>query len=239
MRSRPGSGISELAGRKRCLLIESRPANSEIPKCLTPDEAEKGVTMKLCWLGLLIGLLHSVVATTAACAADWGTLKGRFVLDGPLPDQSKLQINKDVEFCGKHEPRSEKLVVSLRIEFNWKIFEAHKKDSPRCPKGQHLSDSVSRFLLTLFRQYLIIAFVNTVGQTLVTWWKFLGRVFFGAFRTLKLHCVVKEFKNLVRERHVSSLHGPAAWYAIVPANLPVALALADPPKWANNRTHHT
>ena len=57
--------------------------------------------------------VNLVVAVTSAvtCAADWGSLKGRFVLDGPLPEQPKLQINKDVEFCGKHEPRSEKLVV--------------------------------------------------------------------------------------------------------------------------------
>ena len=46
-----------------------------------------------------------------ADAADWGNLKGRFVLDGESPERPVLQINKDVEFCGQHEPRSEKLVV--------------------------------------------------------------------------------------------------------------------------------
>lgn len=44
-------------------------------------------------------------------AADWGTLKGRFVFDGPPPERPKLTLNKDVEFCGKYEPRTEKLVV--------------------------------------------------------------------------------------------------------------------------------
>lgn len=65
--------------------------------------------MKLCWLGLLIGSLHFAVAS--ADAADWGTVKGRFVFDGAPPERPKLVLNKDVEFCGKHEPRTEKLVV--------------------------------------------------------------------------------------------------------------------------------
>jgi len=58
-------------------------------------------------------LANLVIAMTSAMtfAADWGSLKGRFVLDGPLPEQPILQINKDVEFCAKHEPRSEKVVV--------------------------------------------------------------------------------------------------------------------------------
>ena len=46
-----------------------------------------------------------------AYSADWGSLAGRFVLDGEPPERPVLQINKDVEFCGKHEPRAEKLVV--------------------------------------------------------------------------------------------------------------------------------
>lgn len=67
--------------------------------------------MKLCVWALLTGSLHFVFVVTTASAADWGTLQGRFVFDGPPPETPKLQINKDVEFCGKHEPRSEKLVV--------------------------------------------------------------------------------------------------------------------------------
>ena len=49
-------------------------------------------------------------ASVARCA-EWGNLRGRFVLDGKAPERPLLQINKDVEFCGKHEPRLEKLVV--------------------------------------------------------------------------------------------------------------------------------
>ncbi len=55
--------------------------------------------------------LMLTIASTAASAADWGTVKGRFVFDGTPPDRPKLVLNKDVEFCGKHEPRTENLVV--------------------------------------------------------------------------------------------------------------------------------
>lgn len=58
------------------------------------------------WVNLVIALASAVTN-----AADWGTVKGRFLLDGPPPEQPKLQINKDVEFCGPHNPRAEKLVV--------------------------------------------------------------------------------------------------------------------------------
>ena len=46
-----------------------------------------------------------------ARSAEWGNLRGRFVLDGKAPERPLLVLNKDVEFCGKHEPRLEKLVV--------------------------------------------------------------------------------------------------------------------------------
>lgn len=61
---------------------------------------------RLAFTGLMIAM-----ASASTYAADWGTIKGRFVLDGPPPERPILTINKDVEFCGKHEPRSEKLVV--------------------------------------------------------------------------------------------------------------------------------
>lgn len=63
--------------------------------------------------GLRTSLVSLMVAmaSTAVNAAEWGTVKGRFVFDGSLPERPKLVLNKDVEFCGKFEPRSEKLVV--------------------------------------------------------------------------------------------------------------------------------
>ena len=61
---------------------------------------------RLTFMSLMI-----VMASASAIAADWGTIKGRFVLDGQPAERPKLTINKDTEFCGKYEPRSEKLVV--------------------------------------------------------------------------------------------------------------------------------
>lgn len=55
--------------------------------------------------------LTIAIASTLTSAADWGAVKGRFVFEGTPPERPKLVLNKDVEFCGKHEPRSEKLVV--------------------------------------------------------------------------------------------------------------------------------
>ncbi|MBL8830437.1 MAG: hypothetical protein JNM18_25915 [Planctomycetaceae bacterium] len=52
-------------------------------------------------------------ATTqvAATGTGWGTLKGRFVLDGAPGTPAKLDINKDIEVCGKHAIVDESLVV--------------------------------------------------------------------------------------------------------------------------------
>lgn len=46
-----------------------------------------------------------------AVGADWGTLKGRFVLDGDPGEAAKLNVNKDVEFCGKHNLVDETIVA--------------------------------------------------------------------------------------------------------------------------------
>lgn len=54
-----------------------------------------------------------VAFTGAAHADDWGNLSGRFVYDGKAPAPAALNINKDVEFCGKAPaPVDESLVVS-------------------------------------------------------------------------------------------------------------------------------
>jgi hypothetical protein len=43
-----------------------------------------------------------------AHAADWGSLKGKFVYDGKV-ENSPLNITKDVEYCGQHKPVDEKI----------------------------------------------------------------------------------------------------------------------------------
>jgi plastocyanin len=44
-------------------------------------------------------------------SAEWGTLKGRFVLTGEAPAAAPLTVDKDVEVCGKHKIVSEEVVV--------------------------------------------------------------------------------------------------------------------------------
>lgn len=49
---------------------------------------------------------------TAARAAEWGTLTGRFVYDGKAPTPAKTNVSKDTEVCGKHPLFDEDLMVS-------------------------------------------------------------------------------------------------------------------------------
>lgn len=65
---------------------------------------------KRCSTGVMFFILSCAVHGLAA-AADWGNLHLRFVFDGAAPERPILAINKDVEFCGKHQPKSEKLIV--------------------------------------------------------------------------------------------------------------------------------
>jgi hypothetical protein len=42
----------------------------------------------------------------------WGSLSGKFVYDGTAPKPEPLAITKDAEFCGKHQPVNEELLVN-------------------------------------------------------------------------------------------------------------------------------
>src|SRR5262245_7621187 len=55
-------------------------------------------------------LLFAVVGGSAS-AQEWGDLDGTFVLKGAPPTPAKLQITKDIEFCGKHNLVDESVVV--------------------------------------------------------------------------------------------------------------------------------
>ena len=54
--------------------------------------------------------LAIVVSATGASAADWGTLKGRLVVDGAVPEPTALVVNKDPEYCGQHTIVDETIV---------------------------------------------------------------------------------------------------------------------------------
>ena len=50
----------------------------------------------------ILAVLAMVAAATGASGADWGTLKGRLVVDGSVPEPAAVNVNKDTEFCGQH-----------------------------------------------------------------------------------------------------------------------------------------
>ncbi len=74
-----------------------------IPK-LTTQSVQ--ATAKFCAAWAIVAMLFS-----AANAADWGTLKGRFVVEGDLGEAAAVNANKDPEFCGKHNLMDEAIIV--------------------------------------------------------------------------------------------------------------------------------
>ncbi len=60
----------------------------------------------------LVLFFLSLFATNAVLAADWATLRGRIVYDGPPPTPKRIQVDKDVEVCGKYELFDESLIVN-------------------------------------------------------------------------------------------------------------------------------
>lgn len=60
----------------------------------------------------VIALAASFCVAPLAWAADFGTLKGKFVFKGRAPVMKTLTITKDKQVCGKQIPLDERLVVS-------------------------------------------------------------------------------------------------------------------------------
>lgn len=62
-------------------------------------------------ISLFVCLFVFALASQAP-AAEWASLKGRFVFDGTPPSPVEITADKDVEVCGKHKLVNEELVVS-------------------------------------------------------------------------------------------------------------------------------
>lgn len=60
----------------------------------------------------LIVVAGLAFAGAAANAAEWGSIKGRFVYDGTAPVQAKLNIDKDQATCGGHDLVDQSLEVA-------------------------------------------------------------------------------------------------------------------------------
>lgn len=59
---------------------------------------------------LLIVTVVAVAPLATATAADWGSLKGRFIVDGPPPTLPPLAVDKD-QYCMDSKPKNDKVVI--------------------------------------------------------------------------------------------------------------------------------
>jgi hypothetical protein len=58
-----------------------------------------------------VGLLTLFAIGATASAAEWGSLKGRFVVDGTAAKPAPVAITKDQEYCGQHKLVSDTVIV--------------------------------------------------------------------------------------------------------------------------------
>lgn len=58
----------------------------------------------------MLGVLALLLVSVSADAAEWGSLKGRFVADGTPPKPMPLMVNKE-PFCMEHQPPNETVVI--------------------------------------------------------------------------------------------------------------------------------
>mgnify|MGYP001218250776 CR=1 FL=1 len=60
----------------------------------------------------MLVVLVLMLTSSAAIAEGWGNLKVRLVFGGDVPVPAKINVNKDVNFCGKHGLVDEGLLVN-------------------------------------------------------------------------------------------------------------------------------
>ena len=109
----------------------------------------------------------AIATVTTAGAADWGTLKGKFVLDGDPGDPAALNVNKDTEFCGKHDLVDETITTadgSLANVFVYVYLKRGKKIDIHPDLEEPSSDAV--VLDNIGCRFEPHAVVLRTGQTL-------------------------------------------------------------------------
>src|SRR5688500_16494298 len=67
------------------------------------------------WISRGLAALTVAMLAMPVSAADWGTIKGRFLYKGK-PKVETIQPSKDTEYCSKHELTTETIVVSDKGE---------------------------------------------------------------------------------------------------------------------------
>ena len=74
-----------------------------------------------------------LLTTSAAQAQDWGSLKAKFILDGKAPIPEKVNVNKDIEICGKFKLVDEKFRINAETGAiqNVVIYLSPKPGAPK------------------------------------------------------------------------------------------------------------
>jgi len=121
---------------------------------------------------VVVGSLALVGHATAA-AADWTTIKGRFVFGGEAPPAADLKVDKDIEVCGKHKLVAEELVVGADKGIaNVVVFVRDKdvkvKPGAEAPAAAVLDNTGCRFqphvVFVQTGQELVVKNSDTVGH---------------------------------------------------------------------------
>ncbi|MCG8584915.1 MAG: hypothetical protein MI757_09410 [Pirellulales bacterium] len=118
----------------------------------------------------LVTLISVVVLSSSAWAAEWGTLKGRFVLDGKAPAPAKLAIAKDKEACCADGcPTDDSLLVGPDGGLaNVVIYVRTKKGDKIAVHPDYVKDADAKLVLDN-KNCVFVPHVSTIrtGQTLV------------------------------------------------------------------------
>lgn len=87
----------------------------------------RGMRLGMC--GLWLAAISSAMAPLAS-AEEWGTLKGRFVVDGSMPEPPPVSVSgQDAAVCGKHKLVKEDVVVNSQGELaNVLVYVRENKD---------------------------------------------------------------------------------------------------------------
>src|SRR5215207_2002349 len=124
-----------------------------------------------------VGLLTLLVINRAASAAEWGSLKGRFLIDGTAQKPAALVVNKD-QFCIDKKPSNDSLVIGkdnslvnvvvfLRPQLGKKV-EAHPDYAAKLKEpvvlDNHFCSFKPHIVLARVGQQMVIKNSDTVGH---------------------------------------------------------------------------
>ena len=81
------------------------------------------------------------LSISTASAAEWGTIKGRFVFKGTAPTPAKIKVDKDVAVCAKHPLVDESIVVGKDGELANVFIYSREKDLAVHPEYKETAEA--------------------------------------------------------------------------------------------------